>query len=138
MFGACSRRAIETESVPATYHIPAALTPVIEKLTDHGVSMTRVTSAASLPGQRFRIDSTTTAQREFQQHNERTIFGAYEDATVMVEAGDVLIDMDQALARLVFTLLEPRAADGLANWNVLDRALQNAEYYPINRLVGNR
>ena len=28
--------------------------------------------------------------------------------------------MDQPLARLAFTLLEPRSDDGVLNWNVLD------------------
>jgi hypothetical protein len=45
--------------------------------------------------------------------------------------------MDQPLARLAFLLLEPRSDDGLADWNVLDPALEGAEDYPILRTTAD-
>jgi len=35
----------------------------------------------------------------------------------------VVVPVDQPLGRLIFTLLEPRSADGFADWNILDRAM---------------
>ena len=125
----------ETASVPDAYHVPAALVRVIQKLEDHGVRFARAERAGSGSAEVFRIDSTSTAPREFQQHRERTVFGEYERREITIEPGDVIIEMDQPLARLIFTLLEPRAADGLTNWNVLDPYLRRGELYPIARLV---
>jgi hypothetical protein len=41
--------------------------------------------------------------------------------------------MDQPLARLIFTLLEPRSDDGLVNWNYFDREIE-AGGMPVVRI----
>ena len=50
-----------------------------------------------------------------------------------VAAGSYTVSTSQPLGRLVFSLLEPRSDDGFVNWNVLDRALEGADVYPIRR-----
>jgi hypothetical protein len=40
-----------------------------------------------------------------------------------VPAGTVVVSLEQPLARLAFTLLEPRSEDGFVNWNVMDAPL---------------
>ncbi len=126
----------ETERVPSIYYVPAELTTVIDKLRDHGVVISELyRDATGLIVEEFRITSNRTSEREFQQHNERTLEGAYHETTTMLPAGTYLVSTEQPLGRLVFHLLEPRAADGLTTWNVLDRALEGAEVYPIRRSV---
>jgi hypothetical protein len=73
------------------------------------------------------------AERAFQGHQERTLFGAYESATITIPSGTLVVPTDQPLGRLAFTLLEPRSDDGFLNWNVLDRRLEGLRYYPILR-----
>jgi hypothetical protein len=123
----------ETARVPRAYLVPPDQAEVIDRLIAHGVQSTPLAAARQLRVERFRIDSTTVAEREFQGHRERTLFGAYESATVEVPAGTLVVPMDQPLARLAFVLLEPRSSDGLLNWNVLDRRLEGATHYPILR-----
>ncbi|UCD24817.1 MAG: M14 family metallopeptidase [Gemmatimonadota bacterium] len=130
-------RPTETERVPTTYIVPGELTDVLTKLGDHGVRWTELTTPFSGTVERFVIDSTTVSAREFQGHNERTLYGRYEEAESTIPAGAVMVSLDQPLGRLAFYLLEPRSDDGLVNWNVLDEALEGAEYYPIVRTVGN-
>jgi hypothetical protein len=84
--------------------------------------------------ERFRIDSTTVAPREFEGRMERTLFGAWEAASVDVPAGTVQVAMEQPLARLIFYLLEPRSDDGLVNWNFFDRAIEGAGRVPVVRI----
>ena len=84
------------------------------------------------PLERFAIDSSSQAANEFQGHRERTLFGHWEDAKVTLAAGTVVVPMNQPLARLVFTLLEPRSDDGIVNWNVVDDAVVKRSY-PILR-----
>jgi hypothetical protein len=126
----------ETERVPATYMIPGDLTAALSKLADHGVQWTELTTPFTGTVERFVIDSTIVSAREFQGHKERTLYGRYEETELTMPAGAVVVSLDQPLARLAFYLLEPRSDDGFVNWNVLDGALEGAEYYPIVRTVG--
>ncbi|MCH7717788.1 MAG: M14 family metallopeptidase [Gemmatimonadetes bacterium] len=128
--------AAEATRVPVAYFVPSNATGVIRKLAAHGVQYQTLARPIRLSVQVFRIDSTSVAEREFQQHNERTLFGAYRMASREIPAGTVVVRTDQPLGRLVFTLLEPRSDDGLLNWNVLDRLLEGAEEYPILSTFG--
>jgi hypothetical protein len=124
----------ETVAVPEAYVVPTELSVVIERLRAHGVEVEPLAESEHRSLERFRIDSTVVAGREFQGHRERTVYGAYERTDETLPAGTVLVRTRQPLGKLVVALLEPRSDDGLANWNVLDGELEGAEYYPIRRL----
>ena len=126
-------RATETERVPAAYFIPAQLGTVLERLSDHGVQWSPLAAPRGVVVERFIIDSTVASPREFQGHNERTLYGRYQEVEVTLPAGTAMVAVDQPLGRLVFYLLEPRADDGFANWNLLDDASEAAGHYPILR-----
>ncbi|MEE2709097.1 MAG: M14 family metallopeptidase [Gemmatimonadota bacterium] len=125
--------ATETVTAPATYFVPASLTDVIERLEAHGVWFEPLTEARTMTLERFRIDSTTVAERPFQGHNECTLYGAYETVSETLAAGTLVVPVDQSLGRLVFYLLEPRSDDGLVNWNILGDTVKEAAYFPILR-----
>jgi hypothetical protein len=131
-------RPTESERVPAAYLVPGELTRALGVLSDHGISWETLESEAVLLVQRFVIDSTRVSAREYQGHTERTFFGRYEDAEITVAAGTAVLPVDQPLGRLLFSLLEPRSDDGLANWNYFDAALEGAEYYPVVRTLERR
>ncbi len=125
--------ATETGVVPDAYYIPAELQAVVDLLTLHGVRTTRLPGEETARVERFVIDSTTVAPREFQGHNERQVFGRWEVTTATLPEGTVVVPLLQPLARLVFTLLEPRSDDGVVNWNLVDEALESGSVYPILR-----
>jgi hypothetical protein len=127
----------ETETVPEAYLIPGNLRNVLNVLADHGVEWTVLEADESMVVERFAIDSTRTSQREYQGHNQRTVFGEYERVEVSVAAGTVVVPVEQALGRLIFLLLEPRSDDGLLNWNFFDGVLEEEpEFYPVTRVRG--
>ena len=126
----------EYTRVPAAYLVPASLRAVSDRLAAHGVVTRVLTEPREVALERFRIDSTWTAVREFQGHRERTVTGAWESATDTLPVGTMVVPMDQPLARLAFILLEPRSDDGFLDWNLLDDALAGARYYPIRRTFG--
>jgi len=126
-------RPTETSIVPAFYYIPAALTKVIALLSAHGVRLERLAAPEARAVERFAIDSQATAANEFQGHRERTLFGHWDTATVTLPESTVVVSLRQPLARLAFTILEPRSDDGVVDWNVLDDVLPNARSYPILR-----
>ena len=123
----------ETEVVPVMYYIPASEKAVLYKLEDHGIEMERLDREVTIEVEAFRIDSSTVAARPFQQHHERTLYGAYSTTSETFPAGTITVQTAQPLGRLVFYLLEPRSDDGLLNWNVLDESLEGASVYPIRR-----
>ena len=85
--------------------------------------------------EQFQIGSTSSADREFQEHRERTLTGSYELTQAVLAAGTRVVPLDQPLGRLVFMLLEPMSDDGFVNWNLLDDVLVGAAVYPIVRTV---
>ncbi len=124
---------VETETVPAAYLVPAELGEVIARLRAHGVRLESLSTPREASVERFRIQTSTQPETSFQQHRERTLTGRYEAATLTLPAGTLVVPMNQPLARLAFHLLEPRADDGLVNWNVVDPYLEGAAYYPVLR-----
>jgi hypothetical protein len=126
--------ATESARVPRSYLVPADLAPVLNNLSDHGVRSEPLAAGRTMQVERFRIDSTTVAPREFEGRNERTLAGAWESVSVEVPAGTVQVTMEQPLARLIFYLLEPRSDDGLVNWNLFGARLDGAAHYPILRI----
>jgi hypothetical protein len=129
-----SFRGTEVVRVPTAYVVPGDLADVLALLDDHGIEGRPLGRSMQGTVERFVIDSTRVASREFQGHAERTLFGRYERVELAVPAGTVLVPLTQPLARLIVALLEPRSDDGLVNWNVLDEVLDGAQYYPILRV----
>ncbi len=127
-------RPTETERAPAAYVVPPDLTAVLHLLDAHGVTWTRLDEAVTRTVERFVVDSSVVAEREYQGHHQRSLYGRYETVRVELPAGAAVVPVAQPLGRLAFALLEPRSDDGVLNWNVLDEALEGATFYPILRL----
>jgi hypothetical protein len=128
-------RATDTEVVPAAYVLLETSPQILANLEAHGVRMRPLDAARELQAQRFRVDSTAIAPREFEGARERTVFGAWVAQTVSAPATAVVVEMDQPLARLLFTLLEPRSDDGLVTWNYFDRWIEGSSTVPLARVL---
>jgi predicted Holliday junction resolvase-like endonuclease len=126
-------KGLEPERVPSAYYVPASLAQALDRLKVHGVVMTPLKSATKVPVEEFRIDSSVAAATAFQNHNERTLTGAWVPTERELPAGTLKVELTQPLGRLAFYLIEPRADDGLVDWNLLDEALKDAKVYPIVR-----
>lgn len=125
----------EWERVPAEYYVPARLAGVIDLLTFHGIPVRRLTEERIERVQRFVIDSVAVQERAFQGRQERELFGRWEDARVTLPAGTAVVELTgEPLARLAFHLLEPRADDGVAHWNLVELIVDGEQsYYPVFR-----
>ena len=129
-------RGTEISRVPAIWIVPADLEPAIDRLAAHGVRMSTLVEPLMIEAEAFVITSSTQAEREFQQHRERTLEGRWESRTEVLPAGTVVVPTAQPLGRLAFYLLDPRSDDGLVAWNILDEGLEGADRYPILRSAG--
>jgi hypothetical protein len=111
---------------------------VIDRLESHGIRYFKTAAEMTLKVERFRIESSTQEEREFEGHKLRTLTGAWESGEEMLRPGSLVIPMDQPLARLAFMLLDARSDDGLLAWNVLDPVLSRSpapEFYPVLRTM---
>ena len=126
----------ETATAPRVYLIPPDLSATIDRLDAHGIHYRRLQADTTLQAERFRLDSTQVAGREYQGHHAQTLFGEYEQADLTLPAGTLIVPVAQPLGRLAFTLLEPRSDDGLAAWGLIETT--DAAFYPVLRLPPGR
>lgn len=112
---------------------------VSDRLEAHGIRFFQTVRDQTVRGERFRIEQSTLAEREYQgTHRMRTLTGKWEATEQTVPAGSIVMPMDQPLARLAFLLCDPRSDDGFMAWNILDPVLGGTpapEFYPIIRTM---
>ena len=123
----------EREVVPAAYLIPADQGVLVERLQAHGIQTSVLAEGRTLEVQEFLVDSVTTSSREYEGHQEQTVFGSYRSVTRALDSGTVVVLMDQPLARVAFGLLEPRSDDGFVAWGFLVDSLSGGAPYPVTR-----
>lgn len=128
-------RAVKKAKVPLRYIIPDSLTEVVALLQRQGIAMSRTASASVVRAERFRIDSSVAAEREFQKHKMRTVTGRFISGDVNVPAGTYVVELNQPLSRLAFALLEPESEDGVVTWNFLDTHWGDGQFYPILKIT---
>ena len=128
-----------TVRFPYAYLIPLAGTEVLEKLRQHGLSVERLTEAATLEVEAFRLKEIKGAERLYQGHRTNTVKGEYAVEKREFPKGTWLIRTAQPLGRLAAYLLEPESDDGLLVWNYFDRDIvsqwgRGAQTYPVFKL----
>ena len=133
-------KATEWEAFGAAYIVPAAATDVVEKLRQHGIAVERLTRAATLKVQRFKIEGIESAERIYQGHLSTSLKGAWAEAEEQVPEGVFVVRTAQPLGTLAAYMLEPRSDDGLVTWNYLDRYLTRQwgggfGDYPVLRIM---
>ncbi|RMH23045.1 MAG: peptidase M14, partial [Gemmatimonadetes bacterium] len=126
-------RASETETAPAAYLLPGDLLEPLSLIEAHGLVTRRLTDDVRLEVERFTIDSTRAAERPFQGHNERTVWGRWSAVDTTLPRGTVVVETAQPLGKLAFHLLEPRADDGLVDWGLMDLYLRPGHAFPVLR-----
>jgi len=133
-------RPTEWETVPPAYFIPPELEQVAELLSAHGVKTIMVHQApAGVEVESFQIDSVSTSEREYQGHQAQEVWGSYgQPRAGALAPGTLMVPMDQPLARVAFTLLEPRSDDGLVAWGLISDLIGQGQEYPILRATPGR
>jgi hypothetical protein len=133
MYEFVSFQAAESERVPPVYFLPPNLQDLRLRLEAHGVQTRLLREAVTLELEEFVVDSVTTSPREYQGRFEQEVVGSWRPATRTLEAGTVAVSMAQPLAKVIFTLLEPRSDDGFVAWGFLSGNLRAGEFYPVLR-----
>lgn len=122
---------------PRAYRIErdVRLEPVIDNLRMHGVMVSEVRRATTIPGERLTITKATAASRPFQGHVLVKAEVEAAAADVPLNAGDWYISTAQPLGNLIVYALEPQSEDGLATWNFFDPWLTPGATFPVWRIT---
>ena len=81
----------------------------------------------------FEVEELETSERAFQGHRVHELTGSYGEQESTQQAGTYLVRTAQPLAILIFHMLEPESADGLAAWGLFDRSLRKGRNYPVEK-----
>jgi hypothetical protein len=130
---------IGTRGQPAGSPATRAMNGVIDRLEAHGIKYYKTEKDQPFKGERFTIEASTLAEREYQgTHRMRALTGKWDVVEQTLPAGSLVVPMDQPLARLAFILFDPRSDDGFMAWNILDPVLGGTpppQYYPVLRTM---
>lgn len=116
-------RPLRSAVMPKAYLLPADLTSVVEKLAQHGITVTRLEEPVTLAVQVFAVVQRETQDFIQNGHHNTRLTGNYQRIERTFQPGDYRVSLDTPLANLIFYLLEPEADDGLAYWNYFDAHL---------------
>ncbi len=133
-----------TRPRPVGYLLRASEAPAATRLMQLGVTVERVTQAASVPGQAYQVTGFATSQREDVTGSAGSAKAAVkrvttrlEDGPVEVAEGDFYIPLDQPLANLVVAALEPESQSSFVANGVLAPALDKGSVdarLPLSRI----
>ncbi len=121
---------------PAAYLVPASLTDVVRTLHAHGVRMERLDQPRRMVVEATRVKALSRSPRPYQG---RTLVSVDEVEAAAgereIEAGSLLVGLDQPLGSLIVALLEAQAEDGLAAWGLFEDHLVEGGEYPVLRVL---
>jgi len=120
--------AVEVD-VPKAYWIPPQYQDVIARLKLHGVQLTALKTAKTLPLQQLAASAPSFSKEPFEG---RFMVSASFEATwldYMLPAGSVRVSTDQPLGALVVALLQPEAPDSFFSWGFFHGMFQRTEYF---------
>lgn len=119
---------------PAAYVIGADLTRAVELLQLHGIEVRRLSADWQGETEVFIVERIERASRLYQGHTRLRLASRFELRQSKLSSGDYVVSTAQPLGILIFQLLEPESADGVATWNFLDPNLQRGRHYPILKI----
>jgi hypothetical protein len=113
---------------PKAYYIPVTKPDIIAVLASHGVRMTPLTEATTLPLEQYRLVKPVASATPFEGRHTLITQVKAEPRTQTLPPGTIRVSTDQPLGDLAIALLEPEHADSLAAWGFVPEILQRTEY----------
>ena len=121
---------LQVTAPKAGYLVPAAHAAMVaDKLRQHGVQYQVLrTALAKQAVETFRAGSVKFGVQSFEGRQTAQVTGEWQAEERAIGAGALYVPVNQAKARLVLALLEPRAPDSLQAWGSFNTAYEAKEY----------
>ena len=119
----------EKIKLPEAYIIGQEWTKVIELLKLHNISFKRLSEAVTLKVNSYKFENIKWQQNSYEgRHalNDFDLIKIEEERTY--PAGSIIIDMNQPMAKIIISLLEPKASGSLVYWGFFDAVCEQKEY----------
>ena len=113
---------------PVSYIIPKQWTAVIDILNAHGVQMTNLKKNEKIWIESYTFSNVTWAQKPFEGRIAVECDARPIRETREFSAGDVKVEMNQKLNRIIMNLLEPKAPDSFVQWGFFNSIFEQKEY----------
>ncbi len=115
-----------TTTRPLGYVLPVSMARAVPLLLDHGITVQRFTSPASLE---LEVFEATEVVRDsyFQGHYLKNVVVDRSTRMVEVPAGAYYVSTAQSKGNLISYLLEPETDDNLITWGYADHLLETSE-----------
>jgi hypothetical protein len=113
---------------PVSYIIPKQWTSVIDILKTHGVQMTTLKKNESIYVESYTFKNVRWAQQPFEGRITVECDVQPMRETREFNAGDVKVNMDQKMNRVIMNLLEPKAPDSFVQWGFFNSIFEQKEY----------
>ena len=115
---------------PKAYIVPQQWREVIERLEWNGLAMVRIEAPTAVEAQFYQIMAVTTRAGPYEGHMfHDEVELETRNARFELEAGDVIISLDQANARYALETLEPQAHDSFFRWGFFNSILEKKEAF---------
>ena len=102
----------------------------------HGLTVERLTAAAPVTAQTFKVDSVIERGRSETSRLMKDITGSWDAAAGRsLPAGTYVVRAAQPFGLLAFYLLEPESEDGLMQWSFYDGIVAPHADFPVLRIT---
>ena len=113
---------------PRSYIVPVQWSDVIEVLKAHGLKFHTLADAKEIEVESYRLHNVGFPPSPFEgRHMPRFDVERITDKRVF-HTGSVVVPVDQPLARVVLSLLEPEAPDSFVRWGFFNAIFEEKEY----------
>lgn len=113
---------------PSAYYIPAEWTQVIDRLTLHGIRITRLGKPTELNLQQYRLSNPLFDNKAFEGRLAVKADSMLAKVSATLPADTVKVSTDQPLGDLAILLLEPQSPDSLLQWGFFNPIFTRTEY----------
>ena len=116
--------------IPKAYILPKGLHPIIERLLNNNIELTRFENDTSITVTVNHIKDFKSRKSPYEGHylHYNTSVSSSKES-INFKEGDLFIDTNQAGVRYLLETLEAEATDSFFNWNFFDTILQQKEGY---------
>jgi len=119
---------MESTKLPKAYIIPIEWQDIIERLKIHGVQMQTLTETKILKVKSYKFSNVKQRDQSYEGCQTVTFDQQEIEEERTYYPGSVIIPVSQPLAKIIISMLEPKAGGSLLSWGFFNTIFEQKEY----------